>query len=81
MSTPSERLEAEIWLETRSPELSGAQRATFFAAVDEYYTAHPTAERGPDFLATLREDDGAFASILERVLRDEPQRAESSRSS
>lgn len=77
MSTPSERLEAEIWLETRSPDLSDAQAAAFFAAVDEYYAAHPTAERGPDFLATLREDDGAFTRILEQVLTDD---AESSRS-
>ena len=80
MSTPSERLEAEIWLETRGPEhLSDAQAAAFSAAVDEYYAAHPTAERGPDFLATLREDDSAFTRILEQVLTDASQDAESSR--
>lgn len=67
MSTPTERLEAEVWLETTDPDISTCQRAEFFAAVDEYYTEHPTADRGPHFLTTLREDNLAFAKILDTV--------------
>lgn len=68
MSTLSERLEAEIWLETASPDLSAAQRDAFFAAVDAYYCEHPTADRDPDALAALREDDLAFSGILREIL-------------
>lgn len=67
MSTPTERLEAEIWLDATDPELPAPQRAAFFAAVDEYYMENPTADRSPHFLTTLREDNFAFAEILDTV--------------
>jgi len=68
VSTPSERLEAEIWLETASPDISTEQQDAFFVAVDEYYAQYPTADRGEDFLATLREDGHAFALILAEIV-------------
>lgn len=71
MSTPSERLEAEVWLDTTRPDLSADQQDAFFAAVDEYYDEHPTADRGSDFLAMLREDDRAFAHTLDAILTGE----------
>lgn len=55
MSTPTERLEAEVWLEATDPDISVGQRDAFFRAVDEYFVANPTADRGPHFLTTLRE--------------------------
>ena len=64
MSTPSERLEAEIWLDSILPDLPPELRETFFVGVDEYYTRCPTADRGPDVLATLKDDNQAFALIL-----------------
>ncbi|MGP5641559.1 hypothetical protein ACTXPS_19230 [Brachybacterium tyrofermentans] len=70
MGTPGERLEAEIWLETIGPDLSAEQWDAFFYAVDEYYDEHPIADRGPDFLATLRNDDRAFALILDEVINE-----------
>lgn len=68
MTEASEWLEAEIWLDTTSPDLSADQRDAFFHAVDRYYDQYPTADRGPDFLATLRQDDEAFALILSEIL-------------
>ena len=70
MSTPSERLEAEIWLDTTDPDLPACQREGFFHAVDEYYDQHPTAERGTDFLAMLHDDNCAFAGILDVILSE-----------
>ncbi|MGP5292582.1 hypothetical protein ACTXL6_21385 [Brachybacterium tyrofermentans] len=67
MSTPSERLEAEIWLEVTDPDLPEAQREAFLAAVDGYYAENPTADRSPHFLSMLREDNLAFAKILDSV--------------
>ncbi|WP_394216676.1 hypothetical protein [Brachybacterium vulturis] len=68
MSEPSERLEAEVWLETTGPALSTEQREAFFRAVDQYYDQYPIADRRPDFLATLRQDDRAFAMILDDIV-------------
>lgn len=67
MSTPSERLEAEIWLEATGRPLSDEQRDAFFGHVDSYYRRNPTSDRGADFLGTLRDDDAAFTRILESV--------------
>lgn len=67
MSTPTERLEAEIWLNATDPGISTCQREAFFTAVHEYYVVNPTADRGPHFLTTLREDNLAFARILDTV--------------
>lgn len=68
MSTPSERLEAEIWLDSTHPDLPPELREKFFVGVDEYYTRCPTADRSPDVLATLKADNQAFALILRDVL-------------
>lgn len=70
MSTPSERLEAQVWLEATLPDLPRHLREQFFTGVDEYYTQYPTADRGPDILATLEDDNEAFAQILRAVLPD-----------
>ena len=70
MSTPSERLEAEIWLETTSPDLLASQRNAFFVAVDEYYDQYPTADRGTHFLDALRDDVLAFTSILDALVSE-----------
>lgn len=67
MSTPTERLEAEVWLEATDPDISVGQRGAFFAAVDDYFVENPTADRGPHFLTTLREDNAAFTKILDSV--------------
>lgn len=67
MSTPTERLEAEVWLEATDPDISVGHRDAFFAAVDDYFVENPTAERGLHFLTTLREDNLAFATILDTV--------------
>lgn len=67
MSTPSERLEAEVWLDATDPDLPAHQRDAFFAAVDDYFVANPTADRGPHLLTTLREDNAAFEKILDTV--------------
>lgn len=67
MSTPSERLEAEIWLDGTGRQLSDEQREAFFAHVDIYYRRNPTSDRGADLLSVLREDAAAFARILESV--------------
>lgn len=71
MSTPSERLEAAIWLESLDPDILPGAKAKFFVGVDDYYDHYPTADRGPDFLATLHEDDRAFAMILESIVPGE----------
>lgn len=68
MSTSSERLEAEVWLDSTLPELPRELREKFFAGVDEYYAQCPTADRGPDVLATLKDDNQAFALILRDVI-------------
>lgn len=68
MSTPSERLEAEIWLETTNPDLSADQRDAFFAVVDEYYDQYPTADRATNVLTTLHEDDREFTRIRNEIL-------------
>lgn len=78
MSTASDRLEAEVWLETSGPDLAACQRDAFFVAVDEYYQVYPTADRGSDFLATLREDDEAFSLILNEILSGDSEDAASS---
>jgi hypothetical protein len=78
VSTPSERLEAEIWLDSTGPDLSTRQREAFFAAVNEYYQAYPTADRGTDILTTLREDDHAFALILNEIQTDDSEAAAAS---
>ena len=75
MSTPSERLEAEIWLESLNPDAPPDVREKFLASVDEYYDHYPTADRGPDFLAMLRDDDHAFAMILESIMSDQREAA------
>ncbi len=67
MSTRSERLEAEIWLDGSGQELSDAQRTTFFAHVDNYYVQNPTATRRADALRALRDDHAAFGRILDVV--------------
>lgn len=67
MSTPTERLEATVWLDATCPELPPAQRAEYFALVDDYYRANPIAERGGDIMRILREDNSAFARILATV--------------
>lgn len=64
MSTPSERLEAEIWLDGTCEVLSDEQRETFFTHIDTYYRRNPTADRGTDVLRVLEDDDLAFARIL-----------------
>jgi hypothetical protein len=68
VATPSERLEAEIWLEATSSDLSDCQREAFFRGVEEYYDVHPTAARGSDFLSVLQDDNCAFARILDAVI-------------
>ncbi|WP_422115012.1 hypothetical protein [Brachybacterium sp. UNK5269] len=70
MATPSEHLEAEIWLEATRPDLSASQREAFFRAVDEYYDRYPTAARGSDFLSVLKDDNLAFARMLDAVVAD-----------
>lgn len=67
MSTPSERLEAEIWLDGAPVVLSDEQRETFFTRIDAYYRQNPTAHRGTDVLAVLEDDNHAFARILAAV--------------
>lgn len=68
MSTPSERLEAQIWLEANFPEVAPELKDRFFAGVHEYYTQYPTADRRPDIATILREDNEAFTLILRAVL-------------
>ncbi|HEX7350905.1 hypothetical protein [Brachybacterium sp.] len=68
MSTFSERLEAEVWLESTFPDLPPELRETFFIGVDEYYAQHPIADRRPDVLTTLEDDSRAFALLLRDVL-------------
>lgn len=70
MSTPSERLEAEIWLGATSPDLSACRREAFFRAVDEYYDQYPTDARGTDFLTILHDDNRAFARILDAIVAE-----------
>lgn len=70
MGTPSERLEAEIWLGATRPDLPECQREAFFRAVDEYYDRYPTDARGTDFLTVLHDDNCAFTRILERVVAE-----------
>ena len=71
MSTPSERLEATIWLESLDPDVPPELTEKFFAGVDEYYATYPIADRGPDIFAILREEDEAFARILRAVLPED----------
>jgi len=68
LSTSSERLEAEVWLDSTLPGLAPDVRKKFFDGVDEYYAHYPTADRGPDVLAILKDDNQAFALILREVL-------------
>ena len=68
VSTPSERLEAEVWLDAILPDLPPELREKFFVGVDEYYIQYPTADRSPDVLATLKDDNQAFALILQDVI-------------
>lgn len=75
MSTPSERLEAEIWLEAHFPDVAPKLKDRFFAGVHEYYTQYPTADRRPDIATILREDDEAFTLILRAVLSADDSRA------
>lgn len=75
MSTPSERLEAEIWLEAHFPDVAPELKDRFFAGVDEYYSQYPTADRRPDIATILREDDEAFTLILRAVLSEDDSRA------
>jgi hypothetical protein len=73
VSTPSERLEATIWLEANLPNAEPDVVEEFLAAVDEHYAEHPTASRGNHPLTTLREDQQAFARILSAILpKDHP---------
>lgn len=71
MSTPSERLEATVWLDATYPDLPTEQRANFYTAVDEYYEQHPIADRCPHTLAILKQDDHAFAEILRSIRADQ----------
>lgn len=75
MSTPSERLEAEIWLDGTCKDLTDEQRESFFTHVDAYYRQNPTADRGTDVLRVLEEDDRAFARILAAVCSQGPVRS------
>lgn len=72
MSTASEHLEAKIWLEATVADMLDEKRAEFFAAVNAYYAENPVADRGPDSLAVLREDNVAFAKILRSIYGEEP---------
>ncbi|MGP5053273.1 hypothetical protein ACTXI9_17405 [Brachybacterium alimentarium] len=73
MSTPSERLEATIWLESTLPDVPSDVQEKFLAGVDEYYAEYPIADRGSDVLVTLKDDNEAFALILRAVLpKDDP---------
>lgn len=75
MCTPSERLEAEIWIEANSSDMAPEVKERFFAGVHEYYTQYPIADRRPDVAAILREDDEAFTLILRTVLAEDESRA------
>src|SRR5690606_2318514 len=75
VSTPSERLEAVVWLESTLPDAPPDLAPKFLASVDAYYTEHPTAERGTDILAILEDDHRAFALILRAVLSGADPRA------
>lgn len=70
MTTPSERLEATIWLDATYPELPAEQRAAYYAAVDDYYEQCPIADRQPHALDILKQDNRAFDKILGSVLRE-----------
>lgn len=69
MSTPSERLEAMIWLDATYAEIPAEQCAAFYAAVDDYYEQHPIADRQPHALDILKQDNHAFAEILRNIVR------------
>lgn len=64
MSTPYERLEAEIWLDGTHEVLSDERREAFFTHIDTYDRRNPTADRGTDILRVLEDDSRAFARIL-----------------
>ena len=67
MSTTSERLEAEVWLDATHPDVTPAERRAFFRAVDEYYAENPTDDRSAHFLAELREDSREFGKIFAAI--------------
>lgn len=71
MSTPSERLEATVWIDSTFLDIPVGQREEFFAAADAYYDAHPVAARCPDTLGILHQDDRAFTEILRCVLGED----------
>lgn len=73
MSTPSERLEATVWLESTFPDLSEEHRAEFYSAVDAYYGEHPASGRDLDPLSMIRQDDHAFAAILRSITNEDPR--------
>lgn len=70
MSTPSEHLEATVWLESTYPDIPPRLRTEFVTAVDAYYAEHPITGRCPDTIEILHQDDRAFTEIL-RVLLNE----------
>lgn len=72
MSTESERIEATVWLESNSPDLTSQQCAKFLSAVDAYYEVDPVAERTAGPLGCIRQDESKFAEILRKVLGEVP---------
>lgn len=71
MSTPSERLEAMVWLESTYPNIPEPLRKEYLAAVDIYYAEYPVADRGAHFLEVVKEETQAFAEILRSIIGDE----------
>ncbi|MGO2311771.1 MAG: hypothetical protein ACTH6N_04055 [Brachybacterium tyrofermentans] len=72
VSTAGERIEATVWLESNSPDLTSQQRANFLSAVDTYYEEDPVAERTAGPLGCIRQDERKFAEILRKVLGEVP---------
>ncbi|GLI30085.1 hypothetical protein BCONGLO52_09260 [Brachybacterium conglomeratum] len=67
MSTPSEQIEAEIWLEASHPHLSDALRRRFFAMVREYHLQQTPAKPTIHFLCALRQDYHEYERIFHEI--------------
>ncbi len=67
MSTPSEQIEVEIWLEASHPHLSGALRRRFFAMVREYHLQQTPAKPTIHFLCALRQDYHEYERIFHEI--------------
>lgn len=51
--------------------MPAGQRADFVTAVIACYGEHPVAERRPDTLGIVRQDDRVFAEILRSILGED----------